>query len=225
MPTFDIVKKCEIDKTFRVSRIMGDFDVQTDHAAEHFKGEIVFPDNWQIGVIVGPSGTGKTTIAKELFSDELFEERPYTAKSVIDDMPKGVSTEDIEKMFYAVGFGSVPDWLKPYNVLSNGEKMRVDLARALLEGDFVAFDEFTSVVDRQVAQTACIAINKAIKRSEKKFIAISCHYDILEWLQPDWVLDTSNMQTSFMTAHDQAKNSLLGNVGEMNGGSLGAIII
>ena len=58
-------------------------------------------------------------------------------------MPKNVSVEDIEKMFYSVGFGSVPSWLKPYNVLSNGEKMRVDLARALLEKDKVCFDEFT----------------------------------------------------------------------------------
>ena len=47
-------------------------------------------------------------------------------------MPENIETKDIEKMFYSVGFGSVPSWLKPYNVLSNGEKMRVDLARALL---------------------------------------------------------------------------------------------
>lgn len=53
------------------------------------------------------------------------------------------------------------------------------------------------MVDRQVAQTACIAINKAIKRAEKKFVAVSCHYDILDWLQPDWVLDTKDMKSFF----------------------------
>ena len=150
----------------------------------------------------GGSGTGKTTIAHELFGNNIITGFDYTAKSVIDDMPKGLSVDEITKMFYAVGFGSVPSWLKPYRVLSNGEKMRVDLARALLERDFIVFDEFTSVVDRQVAQTSCIAINKAIKKTDKQFIAISCHYDILEWLQPDWVFDTNKMQGFFMTSHE-----------------------
>lgn len=75
--------------------------------------------------------------------------------------------------------------------------MRVDLARALLENDFIVFDEFTSVVDRQVAQTASIALNKTIKKLNKQFIAVTCHYDILDWLQPDWVFDTNTM-TSFL---------------------------
>ena len=181
MPSFDIVKQCDIDKTYRVARIMGDYDVKTDHAKEHFVGNIELPDDWQIGVIWGGSGTGKTTIAKEMFGDQLISGFEYKAKSVVDDMPKQCSMEEIEKMFYAVGFGSVPSWMKPYSVLSGGEKMRVDLARALLESDFVVFDEFTSVVDRQVAQTASLAISKAIRRTQKRFIAVSCHSDIIEW--------------------------------------------
>ena len=168
MPHFDIVKKNDPDVTFRVSKIQADFDVKLEHSNERFVGDIEMPNDWQIGVIVGASGTGKSTIAKELFDEELINGFEYKAKSVVDDMPKSAKMDDITKMFYAVGFGSVPSWLKPYSVLSNGEKMRVDLARALLEKDFVCFDEFTSVVDRQVAQTACIAINKAIKKTEKK---------------------------------------------------------
>lgn len=225
MQTFDIVKKSDIDETYRVARIMGDFDLKTDHATERFIGNIDYPSEWNIGVIVGPSGTGKTTIAKELFNAEIIGQQEYTHKSVIDDMPKSASVEEIEKMFYTVGFGSVPSWIKPYNVLSNGEKMRVDLARALLEKDFVVFDEFTSVVDRNVAQTCCIAINKAIKKTNKQFIAVTCHYDVLEWLQPDWVLDTNNMQSSFTTAHDLRKDLQSENVGEKNGLNLEDIII
>ena len=76
-----------------------------------------------------------------------------------------------------------------------------------------------------MAQTACIAINKAIKRTGKKFIAISCHYDILEWLQPDWVLDTNDMKSFFMTAHDMKSNLKSGLVGEKNGKSLSVITI
>lgn len=225
MPNFNIVKKSDIEQTFRVARIMSDFDVQSEHATEKFSGTIDLPDKWNIGLIVGASGTGKSTIAKELFADCMINGFDYTAKSVIDDMPKMCSVDEITKMFYTVGFGSVPSWLKPYGVLSNGEKMRCDLARALLEKDKVCFDEFTSVVDRNVAQTACIAINKAIKKTNKQFIAVTCHHDVAEWLQPDWMFDTDKMQMVFMTAHD-LKNGLMSEVvGVKNGRNLADIII
>ena len=103
--------------------------------------------------------------------------------------------------------------------------MRVDLARALLEKDEVCFDEFTSVVDRQVAKTACIAINKAVKATAKRFVAVSCHYDILDWLQPDWIFDTNKMQGFFGTAHDHRKNLQSKCVSVESGQSLGVIII
>lgn len=225
MQDFNIIKKSEVEKTFRVAKIMSDFDVSIEHSTECFSGKVELPNKWNIGIIVGASGTGKTTIAKELFGDCFIQGFEYKSKSVVDDMPKNCSVDDISKMFYAVGFGSVPSWLKPYNVLSNGEKMRVDLARALLEKDKVCFDEFTSVVDRQVAQTACIAINKAVKKQNKQFIAVSCHYDIIEWLQPDWIFDTNKMQMVFREAHDQKKDLKSVVVGEKNGLSLGNITI
>ena len=225
MQSFDIVKKSDIERTFRVAHVMADYDVKVEHADEHFVGTIEMPEEWKIGVIVGPSGTGKTTIAKELFPEFYVTHFEYTHKSVIDDMPQDIPVADIEKTFYSVGFGSVPSWLKPYNVLSNGEKMRVDLARAILEKDFFVFDEFTSVVDRNVAKTACIAINKAMNYTNKRFIAVSCHYDILEWLQPDWVLDTSDMRSFFTNARDRKNGLPLHRASVLNGQSLGDIII
>lgn len=225
MHNFNIVKNNNPDKTFRVAKIMNDFDVKLEHSNENFIGEIIMPENWNIGLIVGNSGTGKSTIAKEMFKDEYIKGFEYTHKSVIDDMPSNKTIEEITKMFYSVGFGSVPSWLKPYNVLSNGEKMRVDLARALLEKDKICFDEFTSVVDRNVAQTMCIATNKAIKKINKQFIAVSCHYDIIEWLQPDWIFDTNTMQMSPYQAHEHQKDMKLENATDASGLSLGSIII
>jgi ABC-type Mn2+/Zn2+ transport system ATPase subunit len=224
MPHFDIIKTNTPKLTFRTSKIQADYDVQFEHSSEHFVGDFDLPDEWSIGIIVGGSGTGKTTIAKEIFKSEYVKDFEYTHESVVDDMPKG-DMKAIERMFYAVGFGSVPSWLKPYNVLSNGEKMRVDLARALLENDTVCFDEFTSVVDRRIAQTMCIATNKAIKRTNRKFVAITCHYDVLNWLEADWIFDTDTMKMSFPNAHDRNNASLSDNVGETNGESLGDIII
>ena len=144
MPSFDIIRKSQPKKSFRVASVMGTFDLQDNQVQEHFVGNIDIDDNWQIGLIVGNSGTGKTTIAKELFPNAYITKFEYSNECILDDMPKDKSVEEITKTFTSVGFASVPSWLKNYNVLSNGEKMRVDLARAILEKEnLFVFDEFT----------------------------------------------------------------------------------
>lgn len=202
MPSFDIVRKVNPPKSFRSSAIISNFDIDISHIDEHFTGEMEFPDGWQIGLIVGGSGTGKTTIAREVFKDAFFCGYEYKADAVIDDMPKA-DVKEIEKAFTSVGFSSPPSWLKPYRVLSNGEKMRVDLARCILdENELIVFDEFTSVVNRECAKTTAFAISKAIRRSNKKFVAVSCHDDVIDWLGPDWIYDTD--QKRFFTQRGES---------------------
>ena len=171
MPTFDIIKENIADKnSFRVQNIIGMFDLQNEHIKEHFIGKIDIENlEWNVGIIYGASGTGKTTIANKLFNQNIITDFEYKSKSVIDDMPKDKTVKDIVKMFNSVGFSSPPSWLKPYNVLSNGEKMRVDLANALLSNnDIIAFDEFTSVVNREVAKIGSYAVQKAIRKNRPK---------------------------------------------------------
>lgn len=205
MPTFDIIKEVKPTKTFRVASVIGKFDLQSEHIIEHFKGDININDNWQIGLIVGKSGTGKTTIAKQLFNDAYITNFEYNAETILDDMPKECSLEQITNAFNSVGFSSPPSWLKPYNVLSNGQKMRVDLARAILDNkQFFVFDEFTSVVDRNVAQIGSFAMQKAIRKTNKKFIAVTCHHDVEDWLLPNWIFNTDTM--TFQSFEGQKKN-------------------
>jgi ABC-type polar amino acid transport system ATPase subunit/GNAT superfamily N-acetyltransferase len=205
MPNFDIVRKSKPKKSFRVASIIGKFDLQGEEVTERFVGNIEFPKKWQIGLIVGSSGTGKTTIAKELFSNAYITHFNYSAECILDDMPENKSVDEITRTFNSVGFSSPPSWLKPYSALSNGQKMRVDLAKALLsENQLTVFDEFTSVVDRNVAQIGSHAIQKAIRKSDKQFIAVTCHFDVEDWLLPDWVFNTDSM--TFQSFEGQKKN-------------------
>lgn len=204
MPSFNIIKESKINETFRTKSVISQFDLQIDDnmIREQFIGNIAIENNdWQIGIIVGSSGSGKTTIAKQIFNEYYTNDFDYGNKSVIDEMPLGLTVEQITSTFNSVGFATVWSWLKPYHVLSNDEKMRVDLARAILsskENDIILFDEFTSVVDRTVAKTASYAISRSIKKTQKKFIAVACHYDIIEWLEPHWVYDTNEHKFFFV---------------------------
>jgi ABC-type ATPase with predicted acetyltransferase domain len=230
MPSFNIVKKSNLNKSFRTQSVIGQFDLQIDEdVKEQFIGNVAIEnENWQVGIIVGSSGSGKSTIAKELFNDYYINNYEYDNNAVIDNMPKNLTVQQITNMFNSVGFATVWSWLKPYSVLSNGERMRVDLARAILSNnDTIVFDEFTSVVDRTVAKTASFAIGKAIRKTNKKFVAVACHRDIVEWLEPDWIYDTDEQRFFFAKTDtkDQKCVLKLENVVHKYGNYLESIII
>lgn len=225
----DVQRESKPSSSFRVNCVRNEFDYQAESVCEKFEGTIEIPDNWSVGCIVGSSGSGKTTILNELFPNTIVDLPSQRAASVIDDMPSGVSVKDIELMFTNLGFSSVPSWLKPYAVLSNGEKMRADLAYTLLSADDdnpVSFDEFTSVVDRDVAENLSISLQKAVRRGGKKFIAVTCHRDVLDWLQPDWIYDTdSRVMLDPKASSPHSDGSQSDGAGGTNGETLADIII
>lgn len=191
MPHFNIIKKSAVLKSFRTDLVRGMFDLSDESVVEKFSGSFDLPEKWNIGVIVGASGTGKSTITREIFGDFFVPQ--YDNNAIIENMGDH-EVAKITEIFTKVGFSSPPSWLKPYHVLSNGEKMRVDLAYALLNSkEPIIFDEFTSVVDRVVAQTTSIAVSRNIRKENKKFIAVTCHFDVLDWLEPDWIFNTDTM--------------------------------
>tara|TARA_B100000519_G_scaffold75518_1_gene64984 strand:+ start:622 stop:1755 length:1134 start_codon:yes stop_codon:yes gene_type:complete len=186
-----------------VDQIRGMFDIKTtSEASETFEVELPNVDElinnkpWQLGVIVGPSGSGKTTVAGDVFGKCLYTSNNWDHNRSPVEQFDGTDVKILTSVLNAVGFSSPPSWIKPYGVLSGGEKFRCDLAHALLCGDqsLVVFDEFTSVVDRTVAKIGSAAIAKSIRsgRINKKFVAVTCHYDVLDWLEPDWVLDMAS---------------------------------
>lgn len=199
MPSSKFVASHKVGESFRINKVKSMFDCQIEEVKKEYNVDIPIEGmKWNIGLIIGGSGSGKTTIARKLFEDyNFFEGFEWKENSVLDDFKSGLSAKEITETLSKVGFASPPDWLKPFKVLSNGQKMRVELARLILESSRpFLYDEFTSVVDRQVACIGSSAIQKFVRKSDKQFIAISCHSDIKEWLEPDWVYDVDKMEFS-----------------------------
>lgn len=197
MPRAHIVKSVSITRTPRVMQLEGLFDVPPrEKSKEEWDVDLRCEEkDWNIGLIVGPSGSGKTTIINKIFQKTIIKGYVWPKdKSIVDGFPDGVSIRDITGCLSSVGFSSPPNWLRPYHVLSTGEQFRVTIARALIESPGLAvIDEFTSTVDRTVAQIGSAAIAKTVRKRKQKVIAVSCHYDVVDWLQPDWVYDLRPM--------------------------------
>jgi ABC-type lipoprotein export system ATPase subunit/GNAT superfamily N-acetyltransferase len=189
----DISNECPVVRSPRVIQVSGMFDVDlTEKSRVEIRGDLPIEGrDWNIGLIVGPSGSGKSTVARQIFGASLITGFEWPEDhSILDGFPEKVGIKTITSLLNAVGFGSTPNWLRPYRVLSNGEQFRATVARALAESsDLVVIDEFTSVVDRQVAKIASHCVQKAVRRAKRRLIAVACHYDIIEWLQPDWVYE------------------------------------
>ena len=168
------------------SSLIRPFDYESDGTERFYPYEIPadLPLNWGIGVIVGASGTGKSTRLTEFG----YPERPvWVDNSSIASHFN--SAEEASELLAAAGLMSIPEWVKPYNVLSNGQKFRADLARSIK--DYAVIDEFTSVVDRNVARAASTAFARYVRKNNVRNIVVAtCHRDILEYLEPDWVIDT-----------------------------------
>ncbi len=184
---------CTDFDSYRAARVKSLFNVESG-ANFSLDADLPIDDaDWKIGLVVGPSGSGKTSMGRRIFGPEAFyepggwpEDRP-----IIDAISPGGSFDAVTASLAAVGLGAVPSWLRPYHVLSNGERFRADLARIVCDApERIVVDEFTSVVDRQIAQVGALAFQKSWRRTKGQAVLLSCHYDIVDWLEPDWVFDT-----------------------------------
>lgn len=156
---------------------------------------------WQLGLVVGPSGSGKSSLGARIFAGaDIYTPAAWPRdQPVVEAIAPAGDWNAVTAALSAVGLGSVPAWLRPYHLLSTGEAFRAELARVICEAPArVVIDEFTSVVDRQIARVGALAFAKAWRRISKntggQAVLLSCHYDIVDWLAPDWIFDTATGQ-------------------------------
>lgn len=208
-----IRREIPVRHSFRTDAIRGKFDLPYAERAE-FSITLRIPDlnalEWKIGIITGPSGSGKTIAAQELFGCVVDPIQTYWGDGpIVDEMPADASLDDIISAFYAVGLSSIPAWIKPFGVLSTGERYRAGLARLLLrkETPILVVDEYTSVVDRTVARAISVSLSRFFRRPEenRRIVLVSCHRDIIPWIAPDWVLDMSRGEFFFTRFQEDAR--------------------
>lgn len=190
----EIRHRCSDFQSYRAARVKSLFNVEAGCNYD-LTAELPIEDEaWKVGLVVGPSGSGKSSIGRALWGPRaMYAPKGWPAdQPLIDALAPRGDFDAVTAALSAVGLGSVPAWLRPYPVLSNGERFRADLARVILEAPRrVVIDEFTSVVDRQIAKVGALAFQKAWRRTPGQAVLLSCHYDIVDWLEPDWVFDTA----------------------------------
>jgi ABC-type lipoprotein export system ATPase subunit/GNAT superfamily N-acetyltransferase len=139
-----------------------------------------------IVLIVGTSGSGKSTILRSM--GDLRQPTVDNNRTTIENF---TNPERGEELLLACGLRSIPTWFRSPGTLSNGEFHRFEMAMSLDQG-LGTIDEFTSVVDRDTAKSLALSIRKYYDQrgtTEPLYIA-SCHRDIIDWLDPEWVYDT-----------------------------------
>lgn len=179
--------------TYRSERVKALFNLEQG-ADFSIDADLPEDQDWQIGLIVGPSGSGKSSLGKALWAERgMYDPAWPDNVPICDAIAPDLPFDRVTASLAAVGLGSVPTWVRPYQVLSTGEKFRANLARLVAEAPTRAIiDEYSSVVDRQVAKVASHAFARAWRRTGNQAVLLSCHYDIIPWLQPDWIFDTAS---------------------------------
>lgn len=183
--------------TYRAARVKSLFNAESGCNFD-LDIEADLSGDWNIGVIVGPSGSGKTSLGRVVFGEDLIHDYSQgwdPNLPIVDCIAPDGDFNEVTGALASVGLGTVPSWLRPFRVLSNGEQFRAGLARILCEKpDRIVIDEFTSVIDRQIAKVGSLAFAKSWRRMNPhgKVVLLTPHYDVLDWVQADWIIDTKS---------------------------------
>jgi ABC-type ATPase with predicted acetyltransferase domain len=201
----EIKLQSEIFSNFRCQVAANSLDIDVKKKSIHHLiiDNVNIPKKWNIGLIYGASGSGKTTLATTLFGKEIFNVILNEDEPIINQLPKEFTYEECALLLNGIGLNSVPCWLRPVKTLSNGQKARAEAVLLMCQNkDFIFIDEWTSVVDRTVAKAMSVCLSKFAKKHNKKIILLSCHYDILEWLSPDWLIDCNKQEFKLPQSED-----------------------
>ncbi len=180
-----ISPKCaKLMKTFGIDR-----DIINDNSIEHKLNLTLNPG--QICYIFGPSGSGKSVLL-----DELYEQLPdgqkiriekiqLSRKKAVIDTFKGPA-EDNMRLLSSIGLGDIFNAVTPPAMLSEGQKFRYRLAKALQsKKQYIVSDEYCSSLDPVTAAAIAHRTRILAARHGLTFVLAGYRTDLLKDLRPD----------------------------------------
>lgn len=232
--TVEVILQSEISNSFRCKLACDSLDIDIQKKSiHHLKIEnINIPEDWSIGVVYGASGSGKTTMAKKVFGNDIFKSIIDEDLPIIDQFPKELKYDQCAALLNGIGLTSVVCWVRPVKTLSNGQKARAEAALMMAHANgLTVIDEWTSVVDRTVAKAMSHSVQKHARREKKQVILLSCHADIIEWVKPDWVIDCNKQEfmlpksDAFFLPQENSSNLPSEKLAEKHGNIIASITI
>lgn len=191
----------KIDKRFqtRVERSERVLDVAEAFGIGLEDKEFVVFDNLELQVadgdilyITGQSGGGKSVLLRELavqmaargrtvvnLDDIAFQNAPLISQI-------GVDTDDAIRLLASAGINDAYLYVRKPSELSDGQRYRFRLAKAIETGAQVwVADEFMAVLDRTSAKVIAYSLQKTARRAGATVIVATTHTDLVQDLAPD----------------------------------------
>jgi len=206
MKNYSLVLESEPWDSFRCKKAANSLDIDLSKKLRHeFSVDADIDSDYNVGLIVGASGSGKTTLGESIYGAESLNRVLDLKKPVIEQFPDAYTYDDCARALMGVGLSAVPCWIRPAVSLSNGQRERAEIALQMAQDkDEVIIDEWTSVVDRTVGKIMSESIQRWARKTGKRVVLMSCHYDVFDWLQPDWVIDCNKQE--FVDRRGSKKN-------------------
>lgn len=169
----------------------------------------------RIVLVTGPSGSGKSTVLSQIerqFAGGCRVDRVSFPPDVaiIDRIAPWGSLSDALSILTSCGMGEAHLWVRPFAALSDGEKFRARLSRAIALHARSApcaplapyapllCDEFCSILHRRVARAISYGLRKIATRRNLSIVLACSHEDIMADLQPDTVVRLDGSGRAFV---------------------------
>jgi hypothetical protein len=148
---------------------------------------------------MGPSGSGKTTALAQIerqFAGGCNVERVSFPRDValIDRVAPGGTLPAALSILTSCGMGEAHLWVRPFAALSEGEKFRARLARAIAlhsrsgAAAPLLCDEFCSALHRRLAKAISYGLHKIVVRHKLSVVLACSQEDVIPDLQPHTVV-------------------------------------
>ncbi|THF60385.1 GNAT family N-acetyltransferase [Pseudothauera rhizosphaerae] len=204
------VSNYEIPRTNNVRLILNCFGIQATHLNNRVVGPLdIRASSGNIIFIAGASGTGKSVLLRALDPQQWEQtgslvieakSRSRYSASWLRPLPEDIPIFDLfaERHSAAmalsalsnVGLSEAFAFIKPFNLLSRGQRYRAMLADLLLRNDPVwLIDEFCADLDPMSARIVAHNVRKHVSRTGRiAFIAAANHGHFIDALNPTQII-------------------------------------